>query len=574
MARKKRLDVNEVLDRERAGCGLQEEQNIYQTAGYIRLSIEDSGKTNGYSLENQEKLVRDYIADRQDLRLYRLYIDNGATGTVFERPAFDEMMQDMKEGKINCIVVKDLSRLGRNYLEAGNYLEQIFPFFRVRFISITDGYDSNSPDVTDESLIIPLKNIINEGYAKDISLKITTSFESRKKQGQFMGRYPVYGYLKDPANKNHLIINPETCGIVRRIFQMRDSGMALGAIASQLNEEGIPSPARYLWIKGLSKEERHQDSYWDRINVKRLLTNKMYLGILVYGKERSSFAKGIKRQRVPESEWKYVPNAHEAIIDQELFDSVQKKLEDTKQNFLNMTGINEDYRPENLFRGRIHCSDCGGAMKMSKFVNTRKDGSIDRYAVYECCRRKKLYDLSCPQRSIRKAVVDKTVEEAIRFHIRTFLDTEQIIAKLNRSPKGRAAASDIQNHIREKQRRISKIERLSTGIYEDYREGILNEEEYLAIRSRYGEEKEGLVKEVDALMLAEREHEANYHSTGSLADIVRKYAEFPEINREIVEAFIADIQVHTDSHLVITFAFEDEFQRLIDMAEQRRRETV
>ena len=574
MARKKRLDVDEVLDRERAGCGLQEEQNIYQTAGYIRLSIEDSGKTNGYSLENQEKLVRDYIADRQDLRLYRLYIDNGATGTVFQRPAFDEMMQDMKDGKINCIVVKDLSRLGRNYLEAGNYLEQIFPFFRVRFISITDGYDSNSPDVTDESLIIPLKNIINEGYAKDISLKITTSFESRKKQGQFMGRYPVYGYLKDPANKNHLIVNPETCGIVRRIFQMRDSGMALGAIASQLNAEGIPSPARYLWIKGLSKEERHQDSYWDRINVKRLLTNKMYLGILVYGKERSSFAKGIKRQRVPESEWKYVPNAHEAIIDQELFDSVQKKLEDTKQNFLNMTGINEDYRPENLFRGRIHCSDCGGAMKMSKFVNTRKDGSIDRYAVYECCRRKKLYDLSCPQRSIRKAVVDKTVEEAIRFHIRTFLDTEQIIAKLNRSPKGRAAASDIQNHIREKQRRISKIERLSTGIYEDYREGILNEEEYLAIRSRYGEEKEGLLKEVDALMLAEREHEANYHSTGSLADIVRKYAEFPELNREIVEAFIADIQVHTDSHLVITFAFEDEFQRLIDMAEQRRRETV
>ena len=574
MARKKRLDVNAVLEQECAGFGLQEEQSIYHTAGYIRLSVEDSGKTDGYSLENQEKLVKDFIAEQQDMRLYRLYIDNGATGTVFERPAFDEMMQDMKDGKINCIVVKDLSRLGRNYLEAGNYLEQIFPFFRVRFTSITDGYDSNSPDVTDESLIIPLKNIINEGYAKDISQKITTSFEARKKQGQFMGKYPVYGYLKDPENKNHLIVNPETCGIVKRIFQMRDSGVALGAIASQLNEEGIPSPARYLWLKGLSKEERHKDSYWDRTNVKRLLTNKMYLGMLVYGKERTSFAKGIKRQRVPESEWKYVPNAHEAIIDQELFDSVQRKLEGAKQDFLNMTGINEDYQPENLFRGRIHCSDCGRAMKMTKFVTTRKDGSTDRYAVYECCRRKQLYDLSCPQRSIRKSIIDKTVEEAIRFHIRTFLDTEQVIAKLNRSPKGRAAASNIQNHIREKQRRITKIERLSTGIYEDYREGILNEEEYLAIRSRYGEEKEGLLKEVDALMLAEREHEANYHSTGSLADIVRKYAEFPELNREIVEAFIADIQVHTDSHLVITFAFEDEFQRLIDMAEQRRRETV
>ena len=574
MARKKRLDVNAVLEQECAGFGLQEEQSIYHTAGYIRLSVEDSGKTDGYSLENQEKLVKDFIAEQQDMRLYRLYIDNGATGTVFERPAFDEMMQDMKDGKINCIVVKDLSRLGRNYLEAGNYLEQIFPFFRVRFISITDGYDSNSPDVTDESLIIPLKNIINEGYAKDISQKITTSFEARKKQGQFMGKYPVYGYLKDPENKNHLIVNPETCGIVKRIFQMRDSGVALGAIASQLNEEGIPSPARYLWLKGLSKEERHKDSYWDRTNVKRLLTNKMYLGMLVYGKERTSFAKGIKRQRVPESEWKYVPNAHEAIIDQELFDSVQRKLEGAKQDFLNMTGINEDYQPENLFRGRIHCSDCGRAMKMTKFVTTRKDGSTDRYAVYECCRRKQLYDLSCPQRSIRKSIIDKTVEEAIRFHIRTFLDTEQVIAKLNRSPKGRAAASNIQNHIREKQRRITKIERLSTGIYEDYREGILDEEEYLAIRRQYGAEKEELLKEVDALMLAETEHEADYHSTGSLADIVRKYAEFQELSREIVEAFITDIQVHTDSHLAITFAFEDEFQRLIDMAEQRRRETV
>ena len=574
MARKKRLDVNAILETEKPVSQAQTEPVIYHTAGYIRLSIEDSGKAEGYSLENQEKLVREYIAEQPDMKLYHLYVDNGVTGTVFERPGFEKMLQDMKEGKINCIVVKDLSRLGRNYLEAGNYLEQIFPFFKVRFIAINDGYDSTEPNSADESLIIPLKNIINEGYAKDISQKITTSFEARKKQGQFMGKYPVYGYLKDPENKNHLIVNPETCGIVKRIFQMRDSGMALGAIASQLNEEGVPSPARYLWLKGFSKEERHKDSYWDRINVKRLLTNKMYLGMLVYGKERTSFAKGIKRQRVPESEWKYVPNAHEAIIDQELFDSVQRKLEGAKQDFFNMTGINEDYQPENLFRGRIHCSDCGRAMKMTKFVTTRKDGSIDRYAVYECCRRKQLYDLSCPQRSIRKAIVDKTVEEAIRFHIRTFLDTEQVIAKLNRSPKGRAAASDIQNRIREKQRRISKIERLSTGIYEDYREGILDEEEYLAIRKQYGEEKAELLKDVDRLLLAETEHKTDYRSTGSLADIVRKYAEFPKLNREIVEAFINDIQVHTDSHLTITFAFEDEFQQLMATAEQRRKETV
>lgn len=432
MARKKRLNTAAVLGTECASVsGIPEDSDSgFRTAAYVRLSVEDSGKTDGYSLQNQQDLLLSFINDHKDLHLYKMYVDNGFTGTKFERPAFEEMMKDMKQGRINCIVVKDLSRLGRNYLEAGNYLEQIFPFFKIRFISITDGYDSFSPNFTDEALMIPLKNIINEGYAKDISLKVSSSIATRKKQGKFMGKYPPYGYLKDPADKNHLIVDPETCLVVQRIFRLRSEGTALGAIAKILNGEQISSPTRYLLEKGISKESRFAEFFGERNMIRRILKNRVYLGMIVYGKEETSFAKGIKRHTIPEKDWQVAQGSHEPIIEEELFYSVQELLAQSKQEFYEKTGINDDYQPENLFRGIIKCADCGRAMKMSKFVRTTKSGEKSYSAVYECGRHKNLYDYSCPQKSIHKKDLDKSVEEAIRYHIRLFLDTEQVIAEL------------------------------------------------------------------------------------------------------------------------------------------------
>ena len=340
MARKKRLNTTAVLGAESVITPAVQQESVggYSTAAYVRLSMEDSGKIDGFSLQNQKDLLMSFINEHSDLHLYKMYVDNGYTGTQFERPAFDDMMQDMRDGLINCIVVKDLSRLGRNYLEAGNYLEQIFPFFKVRFISITDGYDSISPDFTDEALIIPLKNIINEGYAKDISVKVSSAIATRKRQGKFMAKYPPYGYLKDPDDKNHLVIDPDTCPIVQRIFLMRSQGTALGAIAKILNEENIPCPTRYLLQRGISKETRFAESFWDRNSVRRLLKNRVYLGMIVFGKEQSSFAKGIKRHTIPEALWQTVEGTHEPIIEKELFDTVQKMLDESKQEFYEKTG--------------------------------------------------------------------------------------------------------------------------------------------------------------------------------------------------------------------------------------------
>ncbi len=573
MARKKRLNTAAVLGAESVIAPAIPDEPIqgFSTAAYVRLSMEDSGKLDGFSLQNQKDLLLSFINDHKDLHLYKMYIDNGYTGTQFERPAFDEMMQDMKSGLINCIVVKDLSRLGRNYLEAGNYLEQIFPFFKVRFISITDGYDSISPDFTDEALIIPLKNIINEGYAKDISVKVSSAIATRKRQGKFMGKVPLYGYLKDPDDKNHLVIDPEASLIVQRVFQMKLEGISLGLIAKQMNEKGVPCPSKYFVLKGLSKETKYLNSFWDRNTAKRMLTNRMYLGCIVYGKSVRSFAKGIKEHTVPEENWKIVEGTHEPLVTEEDFNRVQELLEESSREAKNHASYAEGDVP-NLFRGLIRCGDCGGAMRMGKFRKPKKSGSTEYryYGVYECSKHKLIYDYSCPQKSIRKDVLDATVEEAIRYHIRLFLDLEKVIADLNKKTSVREAAVGMQDIIKKKQRRIAKVEQMSCGIYEDYQEGILSENEYLTLRKSYAEEVFTLTKEIEVLLQEQMQYDENYRAAGSLSELAHQYSDFLELTREIIETFIAEIRVHTGSRLTITFRFEDEIEKLQQLAEMRK----
>lgn len=573
MARKKRLNTATVLGTEPVSVPNLTTTAGYSTAAYVRLSMEDSGKIDGYSLQNQEALLMEFINSHSDLHLHKMYVDNGFTGTQFERPAFEEMMQDMRNGIINCIVVKDLSRLGRNYLEAGNYLEQIFPFFKVRFISITDGYDSISPDFTDEALIIPLRNIINEGYAKDISIKVSSAFETRKKQGKYMAKNPVYGYLKDPDDKNHLIIDPEASLIVKRIFQMRLDGVSLGKIAQTLNDEGIPCPSKYFVLKGISKETKYLKSYWSRTTTNRILRNRMYLGCLVYGKSKTSFAKGVKEHTLPESEWQIVEGTHEPLITQEMFDEVQELLEESGREAKNHASYAEGIVP-NLFRGIVKCADCGSSMKMSKFrkISKSKPDEYEYYGVYECSRYNMIREYSCPKKSIRKEVLDATVAESLRYHINLFLDLEKVIADLNKKTSVRNAALGMQGQIKKKQQRIAKIEKVASGIYEDYRDGILNETEYLALRKNYAEEVLQLSQEVDELLNQQTLYKEDFHSSGSLSEIAHQYANFKELSRELIEAFISEVRVHTDGRLTIVFRFEDEIERLQAIADKRREE--
>lgn len=300
--------------------------STYNTAVYARLSIEDNGCSSD-SIKNQIEMIKKYIAEKQDLTLHSVFYDNGMTGTNFDRPGFVAMLEEIKKGNINCVAVKDLSRFGRNYIEAGNYLEKIFPFLGVRFISINDSYDSISV-TSNEELTLSLKNICHHIYAKDISRKICTVFDAKKKQGLFLGRFAPYGYKKSDNNRYKLEIEEETAGTVRDIFKMRLEGISAAKIARFLNDQGTASYSKLLFERGFIKGTKGEPlSHWSSGSVLGILKNPVYCGCMVERKSDSAYYKGGQKIEIPKSEWNYIENTQEAIIDKVTFEKVQKLIE-------------------------------------------------------------------------------------------------------------------------------------------------------------------------------------------------------------------------------------------------------
>ena len=303
------------------------------------------------------------------MKVVDIYIDNGFSGTNFERPAFQKMMEDAKRGKINCIIVKDLSRFGRSYLEAGNYLEKIFPFLNIRFISVTDHFDTfaviSSEDVRGvaNGIEIPLKNIINEVYAKDISRKVGSAIEIQKREGRYGGGVAPYGYKKSSTVKGKYEVDEEAAEVVRYIFRLRSEGYGYCSIVKILNEKGIKSPSAYRYEKGIVRNEKGSNVLWKIYAIEDMLRDEVYLGNMVRGKTHSAMHKGEKRHYVPRAEWVIVPGTHEPIVSKELFEAVQavneKKAQEHKDN---LEKAKENPKRDNLFKGKIFCGDCGITM--------------------------------------------------------------------------------------------------------------------------------------------------------------------------------------------------------------------
>ena len=305
-------------------------QRIYRAGGYVRLSMEDSGRPGADTIGNQKELVRGYIEGQPDMQFVGLYCDNGRTGTDFARPEFERMMQDVRTGVIDCIVVKDLSRFGRNYRETGNYLERIFPFLDVRFVAVSDQFDTLNAERSLDGYIIPLKNMINEAYSKDISKKVGSGYVIKQRRGEFTGTWAAYGYQKCADDPHKIEPNEETAPVVRDIFRQRISGMGYTQIARELNRQGIASPARYHYLKGDAKSERYASAKWSPKVVGDILLNEVYLGHMVQGRKRQSFGEGKKQQLLPRAEWTVVRNTHEPLIDEDTFRKVQESAKRSK----------------------------------------------------------------------------------------------------------------------------------------------------------------------------------------------------------------------------------------------------
>lgn len=355
----------------------QQNSTRYRTALYLRLSREDGDKTESDSIANQRTLLEAYAADHPELCIVDEFVDDGYSGSNFERPAFQNLFRELEQGTINCVLVKDLSRFGRNYIEVGRYLERIFPVMRVRLIAVTDNYDSHSQSAwkTSDSIMVPMRNLLNDAYCRDISVKIKSQLAVKRKRGDFVGSFATYGYQKDPSNHTKLIVDELAAENVQSIFRWKISGMSNQGIADRLNARKVPSPAAQKLQSGakLSLHFRKSDEPpWSAKAVDRILHNEVYIGKLVQGKTRRLDYRSKKKMNVPMRDWVIVDNTHEAIIPAEQFELAQRILETE-------TRRPNDAETVALFAGFLYCGDCGSRLvRRSASYKGKRYDSLNR----------------------------------------------------------------------------------------------------------------------------------------------------------------------------------------------------
>lgn len=527
--------------------------NQNKTAGYYRLSREDGDKMESDSIRNQKDLIADYISKHPDITLVDEYVDDGYSGTNFDRPGFQRMLKDIESKKINCIIVKDLSRLGRNYIEMGRYLEKIFPLKGIRFIAINDHYDSYGESSDADQIVIPFKNLINDAYCRDISMKVRSQLDVKRKNGQFVGSFAAYGYRKDPEDKNHLLVDEEAAEIVRLIFSLRLEGFSAKRIAEKLNEMKVATPYEYKRMHGINYNSGfHTGSNpeWIAVNVLRILKNEVYTGVMVQGKYQKINYKVKQFREVDEADWIRVEGTHEPIISREIFDIVQEVMGRDTRVAPNMDRVYP-------FSGYVRCPDCGQTMIRR---TSKSHGRVYHY--YNCSTYSNGED--CTAHLINEKVLSKTVFAMLKMQIRLLTDTEEIARLSDAQEQERPGIKAISSQIHSQQEEIIRYQNLLIKLYKDKADGIISTEEYKNIDIQFREK----IKACEAA-LKELEDRRDIVSTKDMSDrpwmrLFKKYENAEQIDRQMIVSLIDNIVVYDRKHIEIHFRFEDEINDFLD----------
>lgn len=554
MARKSRKTTGAVIE------APVQESNYFSTAIYVRLSIENSGKDDdGDFIANQISFCKAYLAEHTDLKLYEIYEDNGEKGTNFDRPEFKRMMDDVRSGKVKCVLVKDLSRFGRDYIEAGEYLEKIFPFMGIRFISITDGYDSLTCDDAEGALMIPLKNMINDVYAKDISRKIITYFRARQEKGEFLPAFAPYGYVKSKEVAYRYEVDQETAPYVRMIYEWKAEGVSHSEICKRLNDMGAVTPARRKVDLGIWRAEKYKNTVWFGRTIIDILKNPTYTGCIVYGRIPKSLYEGIKMHRAPEEEWRYVPDAHEPIISQELFDKVQKMFADRAKTFKEKMDKNAPLRElvTNHFKGKIYCGDCGKRMRFVKPTDRRYPVDQD-HAIYVCGGYLDSGYSRCSRHSIRYPLVAEAVLAAIKVQLDFALKQEQLIRQMRGSVREKNLIDKYVGQINYLSQELKKINGKRETLFENFAEGILDEAEYQFAKKKYDDEAADMEKR----LAVEKAKKAQLDDVLSLSnewlDAIHQAENITEIDSDLVKHLVSSVKVFEDNRVEVELNFAEQ----------------
>ena len=539
----------------------------YKTAIYVRLSREDERKIASESVENQMEFLKDFVEKESSLVLTGEYVDRHVTGTKFDRPEFNRMIADIRSGKINCVVVKDLSRLGRNYLEAGDYIEKIFPFFGVRFIAVTDNYDSLTSNPTEDGLVVPLKNLINEAYAKDISKKICTSFENQFKQGIFFATTAAYGYKKDPEDPHMVLVDEDVKDIVIRIFTEYTGGKSLNQIARDLNNDGIPAPSVYWQEKDVIHKQKYS-SVWENKQIRNLLLNPIYIGDVQIAKTQKCYYKGIT-SAIKRDDGYYVENHHEAIIDRDTFQRAQEMMEVKRAEYFSTRGKYEGIQNnrESIFRGVLYCGHCGKKMNIYRRTVKLVNG-VGHYSTY-VCRRSANNNLNDPPKNVKADDLDALVLKLIQQHIAVYVDAKDRLKKLNRAPAASVKKAELQKKMTDLEARQNKINNFIKNLYEDFAGGVFTEDDYLKMKAGYLAELDVVSAEIGEVQRAIDLYAADYAGDEEMAAAFAKYIGVESISRELVTTFIKKITCYSKTRFEVEYTFGDELQELLELVEQR-----
>lgn len=541
------------------------EQTKFFAAMYLRLSRDDSikaeqgdhgaSKAESNSIGSQRELIRSFLNGQEDMELYDSYVDDGFSGSNFNRPEFKRMMEDIEAGRVNCVVVKDLSRFGRDYIEAGRYLEKIFPVLGVRFIALTDHYDSLSADTGERQIVLPVKNFINDSYCRDISTKVKSQLAVKRKSGECLSPFAVYGYRKSAEDRNKLVVDEYAAEIVRRIFRWKIEGMAVSAIAKRLNELHILSPSEYKRSLGLNYRGGFaggSGSQWGSSSVKRILTDEVYLGHLIQGKTEKINYKVKKSIGKPKEEWVRVENTHEAVISESDFETVQ--------NLLKTDGrISPESRSVSPFMGLLFCGDCGEQM----IRRTVKYKGSSR--VYYICSTKNRCE-GCSRHSIEENVLKELVGTAVRRYANDFLAQQKLFEQAREKETNMEAVAGCQRELARLKQEQDKYCGLCAGLYEDLAQNVVTKEEFERLHrefqrkaeevSRAQEQQQGLIKK----MLQD-----GVASAGRLAKF-RDSLKLDEIDRHTLTSLVKRIDVYEGRRIEIEFYFQDEYQIMQEYA--------
>ena len=530
---------------------------IWLIAVYIRLSRED-GKEESESVVNQKKILIEYLESNFDgqFEIVDFYIDDGLTGTDDSRESFMRMVQDIEAGRINCVVCKTLSRAFRNYSDQGYYLEYYFPQKKVRFISTGDPkVDTYTNPEAITGLEVPITGLMNDRFAAKTSSDVRRTFDHKRRKGEFIGAFAPYGYLKDPNDKSHLIIDEEIAPIKREILQwfIRD-GMSLNGIAHRLNEQGVLNPTAYKRSMGLlysNPKADENDGLWTGQTVRRMLIDKVNLGHMVQGKNRIVSYKVHDQIRVPEAEWFVKENTHEPTFTQEEYDALTHLLKrDTRT-------ANQS-RQVYLFSGFLKCRDCGKALQ-------RK---MAREITYYCCRTyTEKSKTRCTKHSIRLDILEKAVLISIQNQIAYLDSLEGIVGEINNAPAVDTSSARIEKALRERQREIERAKTLADGLYVDWKAGDIDREEYLRMKGKF-KEQAAQAEEVIARLKDElRQLEEGITPQANVFEVFLKYKNIQELSRSLLVDLVDTIFVHEDKKITIRFRFTEELERVMEFVE-------